>query len=458
MEVPHGYACAYIPDSSNPVHSTQWVAGGISGMDADKQAWLAKYATGPSHDNTYSAPGAQTADQINAILRDQFGILPKRRMIGYTKPYPSDYDLIPLPPKYRLPEFTKFNGSEGSSSIEHVSRYLAQLGMISVSDPLWVRFFSQSLIGAAFGWYTSLGSDSIRIWKQLEEQFHVQYHSEVVEAGIVDLAQVRQKRGETVVEYIQHFREAQNRCYSTRITEKEAIELASLGLAKPIKDMGFQLEFNSLAHLVQKLTSYEQCHPDVYQDKFKCQIILVDTEDAEDSGEEQEVAVAEWARGANPVSCKWVTQQGPAKGFDFDESKVDQIFDLLLREKQLKLPEGHKFPTAQELQGRSYCKWHHSFTHTTNNCKELCRQIQSAIEQGRLILGQFAMKVDTRPFPGINMVGGHRDAGERSARRRLDFSFDVNMAGPLRCRNEEKGASPRDRPRKGKRSTSLKSR
>jgi hypothetical protein len=137
-------------------------------MDADKQAWLAKYAIGPSHDNTYSVPGAQKADQINAILRDQFDILPKRRTIGYTKPYPNDYDLIPLPPKYWLPEFTKFNGSEGSSSIEHVSRYLAQLGIISVSDPLRVRFFSQSLTGPAFGWYNSLGPDSIRTWKQLE--------------------------------------------------------------------------------------------------------------------------------------------------------------------------------------------------------------------------------------------------------------------------------------------------
>jgi hypothetical protein len=160
-EVPHGYTCAYIPDSSNPVHSIQQAARGVSGMDADKQAWLAKYTTGPSHDNTYSAPGAQTADQ--------FGILPKRRTIGYTKPYPNDYDLIPLPPKYRLPEFTKFSGSEGSSSIEHVSQYLAQLRMISVSNPLQVRFFSQSLIGPAFEWYTSLGPDSIRTWKQLVE-------------------------------------------------------------------------------------------------------------------------------------------------------------------------------------------------------------------------------------------------------------------------------------------------
>jgi hypothetical protein len=76
---------------------------------------------------------------------------------------------------------------------------------------------------------------------------------------------------------------------------------------------------------------------------------LVNTEDAEDSEEEKEVAVTEWTRGANPVSCKWIKQQGTAKGFDFNEGKVEQIFDLLLREKQLELPECHKFSTPQEL-------------------------------------------------------------------------------------------------------------
>jgi hypothetical protein len=60
------------------------------------------------------------------------------------------------------------------------------------------------------------------------------------------------------------------------------------------------------------------------------------------------------------------------------------------------------------------------------------------------------MKVDTRPFPCVNMVEGHRDEGEQFAQRRLDFSFDVNMAGQLRCRDKE-GASPCDRPRKGER-------
>jgi len=83
---------------------------------------------------------------------------------------------------------------------------------------------------------------------------------------------------------------------------------------------------------------------------------VAQTNDSDESSEEEEVAVVEWTRGANPVPCKWVKQKGPVKGFDFDVSKVEQIFDLLLKEKQLKLPENHKFPMTQELQGRAYCK------------------------------------------------------------------------------------------------------
>jgi hypothetical protein len=94
------------------------------------------------------------------------------------------------------------------------------------------------------------------------------------------------------------------------------------------------------------MTIYEQRHPELYQDKYKRQVIMVDTKDSEDSEDDQEIAAVEWARGAKPVPCKWVKQQGPLKGFDFDVSKVEQIFDLLLKEKQLKFPEGLKIPTA----------------------------------------------------------------------------------------------------------------
>jgi hypothetical protein len=58
---------------------------------------------------------------------------------------------------------------------------------------------------------------------------------------------------------------------------------------------------------------------------------MVGAEEAEDSADEQDIGVSEWARGANPMSCKWVKQQGLMKGFDYDVSKAGQIFDVLLK-------------------------------------------------------------------------------------------------------------------------------
>ncbi|KAK1617145.1 hypothetical protein QYE76_022662 [Lolium multiflorum] len=462
-EIPHGYVCTFVPDCNNWTQAIQAPTGGIAGAgaivpaggttaaagglgaEAEKQAWLAKYATAPVQES--SAATTSTADQISAVLRDQFGILPKKKVIGYSKPYPNEFDLIPLPPKYRLPDFNKFSGSEGSSSIEHVSRYLAQLGMVSASDELRVRFFSQSLTGPAFGWYTSLQPNSIRSWKQLEEQFH----TNIIRSYEVVLPKHRSAEEENGVEYIQRFRTVKNRCYSVHLTEKEAVELAVAGLAASFKDLTFQVEYNSGAP-GHRLTLYEQRHPELYQDKFKRAITLVNADEDEDSAEDQEVAVAEWTRTPVPVSCKWVNPPGPPRGSDFDVSKTEQIFDLLLKEKQLKLPEGHKIPTAQEMNKRPYCKWHHTFTHATNDCKVLRAQIQMAIESGRLTFGQFAMKVDMRPFPDVNMVDLSHSIREPG------FSFDVNMAGFVIRHGKDKAESshsrgkdkeevvPRDRP------------
>jgi hypothetical protein len=77
-EVLHGYICAYIPDGGNPTQPMLGTTRRRSIVDADKEAWLATYATGPSHEGMHSAPGVHTVDQISAILRDQFGILPRR--------------------------------------------------------------------------------------------------------------------------------------------------------------------------------------------------------------------------------------------------------------------------------------------------------------------------------------------------------------------------------------------
>ena len=66
------------------------------------------------------------------MMKNQFGLKPKGMTFSYKCPYPEWYDLVALPANYRLPEFSKFNSQDSTSIIEHVSRYLVQLGEASV--------------------------------------------------------------------------------------------------------------------------------------------------------------------------------------------------------------------------------------------------------------------------------------------------------------------------------------
>jgi hypothetical protein len=55
------------------------------------------------------------ADKIAEITRDQFRIKPKVNTYSYRTPYPPAYDLIPLPNRYKVPDFTKFFGQDDTS-------------------------------------------------------------------------------------------------------------------------------------------------------------------------------------------------------------------------------------------------------------------------------------------------------------------------------------------------------
>ena len=61
----------------------------------------------------------------------------------------------------------------------------------------------------------------------------------------------------------------------------------------------------------------------------------------------------------------------------------------------------HAILPLEELKRRAYCKWHNSFSHATNDCNVFRRQIQSAVNEGRLVVPQ--MQIDNNPFPVHNV-------------------------------------------------------
>jgi hypothetical protein len=86
--------------------------------------------------------------------------------------------------------------------------------------------------------------------------------------------------------------------------------------------------------------------------------------------------------------------------YTFDVSKCDKLFDILLQNNIIRLREGHVIPPPEQLAKKDYCKWHNSFSHSTNKCNYFRRQIQLALADGRLIFGEASkMTLDKDLFP-----------------------------------------------------------
>jgi hypothetical protein len=127
--------------------------------------------------------------------------------------------------------------------------------------------------------------------------------------------------------------------------------------------------------------------------------------DADFDEDDLEVTAANWTWGKTPVSYPWVKETESA--YDFDIKKADKIFDLLLEKKQLRLLANHLIPSAKELKGKKYCKFHNATNHNTNECRFFHQHIQKAIEQGKIkfeTAKKSAMDIDGHPFLSVHIV------------------------------------------------------
>jgi hypothetical protein len=79
--------------------------------------------------------------------------------------------------------------------------------------------------------------------------------------------------------------------------------------------------------------------------------------------------------------------------YTFDISNCNEIFDILVLEKRIRISTDRVVSSYKELGKCAYYKWHDSFSHNTCDCNVFHRQLQSAIDEGRL---KFRDHLDTR--------------------------------------------------------------
>ncbi|CAL2239605.1 unnamed protein product [Prunus armeniaca] len=152
----------------------------------------------------------------------------------------------------------------------------------------------------------------------------------------------------------------------------------------------------------------------------------------------------------NPV-VSYVEADDPAEaeGDEVEMSSAEVSID-----KPVKLSFGHKIPKPEELKGKTFCKYHSSWSHNTNNCVVLQDVIQKLIDEKKLQFPEkAAMQVDPKPFPlpVINMVNAQLRAEYREVRRPAkgkELLAEPELVPCSRCNSEIGRPRPSENKRK----------
>ncbi|XP_021810941.1 uncharacterized protein LOC110754209 [Prunus avium] len=288
-----------------------------------------------------------------------------------------------------------FSEDGQTSSIEHIGRCTAQCGEADL-DAQKLRLFVHSLTGAAFSWFINLPPNSVRDWSDMERIFQEHFYQTNREITVAELARMNQAPDESPRDYLQRFKTCGNWC-RTNLPEREFVKMAEEGLEFEYRKKFQGIEFRDMHDLINKVDRYASLLKEEMQKKtaskgtyYRNPIVSYAEADgfAEAESDEVEVSLAEVSI-EKPFVCKGLIKANNSrtkipdakfatretKAYTFDLTRAEAIFDLLLEEKKVKLSFGHKIRKPDELKGKTFCKYHSSWSHNTNNCVVLrpCR-------------------------------------------------------------------------------------
>jgi hypothetical protein len=146
----------------------------------------------------------------------------------------------------------------------------------------------------------------------------------------------------------------------------------------------------------------------------------------EEYDDEEEIGAAEIVWGKEPlaVNQRWIKQ---AKGtYDFDVTEADKLFEFLVKDGRIKLPDGHSMLRPDGVKEKRYCGFHGRNSHSINECRVFRMRIRKAIQEGHLKFDN-NMKLDGNSFPQ-NMIGFSVNM-VTAERKSKGFDFSEGEAG-----------------------------
>jgi len=106
------------------------------------------------------------------------------------RPYPTEWDLIPYPLKFKALTLQAFDG-KGSPN-QHIYYFKSQTGNVVANDAILAGLFIGTLKGLAFEWFMKLPEDSIKNWGALEKLFLTRFFEDDSEVTMPTLLATKQ--------------------------------------------------------------------------------------------------------------------------------------------------------------------------------------------------------------------------------------------------------------------------
>ncbi|XP_016676395.1 uncharacterized protein [Gossypium hirsutum] len=104
-------------------------------------------------------------------------------------------DLV-LPPKFKMPEFEKYNGT--SCPEGHITMFYQRMTGHVNNDQLLIHYFQDNLTRAVAKWYNQLNRSQVKLWKDLAQAFMKQYgHVTDIAPGRIILQNMEKKSNES---------------------------------------------------------------------------------------------------------------------------------------------------------------------------------------------------------------------------------------------------------------------
>lgn len=250
-----------------------------------------------------------------------------------------------LPPRWKVPKFTKFSGDASESTVE--------AGDTANNENLKVKYFPSSLTKNSFTWFMMLPTSSIHDWTHLERLFDEQFYMGQSKISLKELASIKHKFTEPIDGYLNRLCSLKERCF-TQVPEHELVEMAADGLDYSIRkrlDTQYLRDMSQLADRVRRVEylKAEKARANKNNRRERVAYVELDGDDQETHGDfldfdESEIDLAEFKQG-RPYSCKVLAPSNgknpieyekndkfPKKTYTFDATKCDKIFDLLVKD------------------------------------------------------------------------------------------------------------------------------